>query len=152
MDIKPTSYPVCLHRAHLTPDDLHEHPRLQSDLSLNLKLEHKVIAMLILKGLVVALLGLGASAAPAERERSPDFLKLLLDDRDFVNDTTSNELVPRQSITSSQTGTNNGYYYSFLTDGGASVTYTNGAGGSYSTTWGSGVGESPRPYISWARR
>ena len=37
--------------------------------------------------------------------------------------------------TPSSTGTNNGYYYSFWTDGGADVTYTNGAGGSYSITW-----------------
>ena len=37
--------------------------------------------------------------------------------------------------TPSSTGTNNGYYYSFWTDGGADVTYTNGAGGQYSVTW-----------------
>lgn len=41
--------------------------------------------------------------------------------------------------TPSSTGTNNGYYYSFWTDGGADVTYNNLAGGEYSITWsGSG--------------
>ncbi|KAJ7181455.1 glycosyl hydrolases family 11-domain-containing protein [Mycena crocata] len=41
--------------------------------------------------------------------------------------------------TPSSTGTSNGFYYSFWTDGGASVTYTNKAAGEYSVTWsGSG--------------
>ena len=35
----------------------------------------------------------------------------------------------------SSTGTNNGYFYSFWTDGAGDITYTNGAGGSYSVTW-----------------
>jgi len=47
------------------------------------------------------------------------------------------ELFPRGG-TPSSTGTNNGYYYSFWTDGGADVTYTNGPGGQYSVTWGNG--------------
>ncbi|KAF7369804.1 Endo-1,4-beta-xylanase [Mycena venus] len=40
--------------------------------------------------------------------------------------------------TPSSTGTSGGYFYSFWTDGGATVTYTNGAGGEYSVTWGTG--------------
>lgn len=48
------------------------------------------------------------------------------------------ELLSERSGTPSSTGTSNGYYYSFWTDGGAAVTYTNGAGGEYSVTWGSG--------------
>ncbi|PQE22384.1 glycosyl hydrolase family 11 protein [Rutstroemia sp. NJR-2017a WRK4] len=45
------------------------------------------------------------------------------------------EVLDPRSGTPSGTGTNNGFYYSFWTDGGAAVTYTNGAAGSYSVTW-----------------
>ena len=43
------------------------------------------------------------------------------------------QLVERS--TASSTGTNNGFYYSFWTDGGGSVTYTNGAAGLYTVSW-----------------
>jgi endo-1,4-beta-xylanase len=46
-------------------------------------------------------------------------------------------LEKRQS-TPSATGTHNGYYYSWWTDGASPVTYTNGAGGAYSVKWQSG--------------
>ncbi|KAI0189115.1 xylanase, partial [Xylaria flabelliformis] len=42
------------------------------------------------------------------------------------------ELITR---TSPGTGTNNGFFYSFWTDGQGSVTYNNGAAGSYDVTW-----------------
>jgi endo-1,4-beta-xylanase len=41
-----------------------------------------------------------------------------------------------QTISSNQTGTHNGYYYTFWTDGGGSSSITLGAGGNYSTQWG----------------
>lgn len=38
-------------------------------------------------------------------------------------------------ITSSVTGTNNGYYYSFWTDGTGDVYYANGDAGQYQCVW-----------------
>ncbi|CAG7937490.1 unnamed protein product [Penicillium nalgiovense] len=45
-----------------------------------------------------------------------------------------NELEKR-AITSNEQGTNNGYFYSFWTNGGGSVSYNNGAAGQYSVDW-----------------
>nr|AGM32970.1 endo-beta-1,4-xylanase [Coptotermes formosanus]BAH56522.1 endo-beta-1,4-xylanase [Holomastigotoides mirabile]BAH56523.1 endo-beta-1,4-xylanase [Holomastigotoides mirabile] len=38
-------------------------------------------------------------------------------------------------LSSSQTGTDNGYYFSFWTDGGGSISYCNEAGGRYTSQW-----------------
>lgn len=46
----------------------------------------------------------------------------------------------KRAGTPSSTGTHNGYYYSWWTDGGSDVTYTNEAGGQYSVKWGGGGG------------
>jgi hypothetical protein len=40
-----------------------------------------------------------------------------------------------QTLTQSQTGTHGGYYYSFWTDGGGSVSFTLQSGGRYSSQW-----------------
>src|SRR4051794_1862036 len=39
------------------------------------------------------------------------------------------------TITSSQTGSSNGYHYSFWTDGAGSASLTLGPGGGYRTSW-----------------
>lgn len=50
---------------------------------------------------------------------------------------TDVSLVARQNTPNGE-GTHNGCFWSWWSDGGARATYTNGAGGSYSVSWGSG--------------
>jgi len=47
----------------------------------------------------------------------------------------ASDLETRQTITSSQTGYNNGYYYSFWNAGGGTVQYQNLAQGEYKVVW-----------------
>lgn len=44
----------------------------------------------------------------------------------------------KRAGTPSSTGTHDGFYYSWWTDGGADATYTNGPGGEYTVTWSDG--------------
>ena len=69
--------------------------------------------------LVATVAALGALAAPANNATIEATVPMLVE----------------RGGTPSATGTSNGYYYSFWTDGAAAVTYTNGAAGKYSVTW-----------------
>ncbi|ORY02837.1 glycosyl hydrolases family 11-domain-containing protein [Clohesyomyces aquaticus] len=59
-------------------------------------------------------------------------LNLILNARDDGNETSTLE---RRQSTASSVGTNNGYFYSWWTDGGGSAIYTMGEGSKYSVTW-----------------
>ncbi|OAF99369.1 xylanase, partial [Paraphaeosphaeria sporulosa] len=52
-----------------------------------------------------------------------------------VNVTSPFNLLERAVATSPGTGTHDGYFYSFWTDGKGSVNYNNEAGGKYSVSW-----------------
>lgn len=52
---------------------------------------------------------------------------------------TGTSLSERAS-TANSVGYSNGYYYSWWTDGTATATYTNGAGGQYSVSWSGNTG------------
>ena len=43
--------------------------------------------------------------------------------------------VTKRAITTSQTGEDNGYHFSFWTNGGGDVQYNNGKNGEYSVSW-----------------
>lgn len=47
-------------------------------------------------------------------------------------------LLSKRAGTPNSAGFHDGFYYSWWSDGGASATYTNQAGGKYSLTWGNG--------------
>jgi len=51
------------------------------------------------------------------------------------DDADNSTLIEKRAVTPNAEGTNNGYFYSFWSDGGGDVTYTNGAGSRYSVNW-----------------
>ncbi|CZT25099.1 probable Endo-1,4-beta-xylanase B [Ramularia collo-cygni] len=74
---------------------------------------------MLFKALLVCATALGAIAAPATNSISQRDPNTHLETR----------------ATQPGTGTNNGFWYSYWTDGGGQITYDNGAAGSYSTKW-----------------
>ncbi|KAI8942037.1 hypothetical protein NX059_000142 [Plenodomus lindquistii] len=79
--------------------------------------------MLALATLLLALTSASTLASP---------LSLILD-AEKRNGDANTGLASRS--TPAGTGTNNGFFYSFWTDGRGSVTYNNGAGGAYDVQW-----------------
>ncbi|KAH8803643.1 glycoside hydrolase family 11 xylanase [Xylogone sp. PMI_703] len=59
------------------------------------------------------------------------------------------DLSKRQTITSPQTGTYDGYYYSFWTNGAGSVSYQNTGAGAYSVTWSNANGGDFTAGVGW---
>jgi endo-1,4-beta-xylanase len=55
-------------------------------------------------------------------------------------DTEGLSLLQARAGTPSATGTHNGYYYSWWTDGAATAYYTNGNGGQYTIQWSGNAG------------
>jgi endo-1,4-beta-xylanase len=53
------------------------------------------------------------------------------------------------AITSSQTGTYDGYYYSFWTNGAGTVTYDNTGAGAYSVNWSNANGGDFTAGVGW---
>lgn len=80
--------------------------------------------MIVPSILALGVFALGTSAVPVDPERA-------------ISAADASGLISR-SGTPNSVGTNNGFYYSWWSDGGANAQYTNGPGGQYSITWGSG--------------
>ncbi|CAK1360240.1 unnamed protein product [Cercospora beticola] len=76
---------------------------------------------------LAAFAAIGSSAMPFDSA---------FDTNEIVNATDADVplLFKRQGIPSG-TGTNNGWYYSWWSDGSGNHVYSNGAGGSYSVEW-----------------
>ena len=74
--------------------------------------------MVSFTSLLVAISAVGALAAPTSLTQYEDPVEIV-----------------KRARTPSGTGTNNGYLYSFWTDGTGQVTYTNGAAGEYGVQW-----------------
>lgn len=55
-----------------------------------------------------------------------------LHERDDADNST---LIEKRAVTPNSEGYNNGYFYSWWSDGGGDATYTMGAGSRYSVTW-----------------